>query len=85
MSWLARLKKIEPCPNTEPTKPTKPENGGFVGFVGSPAGLIENLSAKHQAATDANLAPAIEAVDKPDLREIDQASTKRITSLARHV
>ena len=77
MSWLARLKKIEPCPHTEPTKPTKPENGGFVGFVGSPAGLIENSSAKNQAANYVHpalvQAPAIEAVDKPDWQELDQA------------
>lgn len=73
MSWLARLKKIEPCPDTQPTKPTKPENGGFVGFVGSPPGLIENSIAKNQAANDAHSAPAIQAVDGTDWREIDQA------------
>lgn len=53
MNWLARLKKTEISPGTDPTKPTK---GGFVGFVGNPAGTFEN-SGGESAANDATPDP----------------------------
>ena len=73
MNWLTRLKKLGSAPAPTLQNLQKAEIGTFVGFVGSPAGLIENSSAKNQAANDAHPAPAIEALDKPDWQEIDQA------------
>ena len=49
MNWLARLKKTEISPGTDPTKPTKPP---FVGFVGTPPGTFENSGCEAAAAND---------------------------------
>jgi hypothetical protein len=54
MNWLARLKKTEVSPDTDPTKPTKPP---FVGFVGTPAGTFENSRGESAAANDATADP----------------------------
>ena len=54
MNWLARLKKTEISPGTDPTKPTKPP---FVGFVGNPAGTFENSGIESAAANDATPDP----------------------------
>ncbi len=49
MNWLARLKKIETPPRSDPTEPTKP---GFVGFVGTPTGHIQKIEGDAPAAND---------------------------------
>lgn len=54
MNWLARLKKTEVAPDTEPTKPTKPP---FVGFVGTPAGIFEKSGDESAAANDSKPDP----------------------------
>ena len=51
MNWLARLKKTEVSPDTDPTKPP------FVGFVGYPAGTFENSKGESMAANDATPDP----------------------------
>ena len=54
MNWLARLKKTELSPTTNPTKPTEPP---FVGFAGTPAGTFENSGGESAAANDATADP----------------------------
>jgi hypothetical protein len=54
MNWLARLKKTETSPYTEPTKPTKP---GFVGFVAPDMAPLQKTGAGPAAANDASPDP----------------------------
>jgi hypothetical protein len=81
MTWLARLKKIEPIPHvgaTEPTKPNQESNaGGFVGFVAPALAAVQKKGEDPTAANDPfnkvnNQAPEPPA-DCGDWRELAQA------------
>ena len=54
MSWLARLKKIEIAPESEPAKPEKP------GFVGTPAGTFEKSGVESGEGSAAANEPVLE-------------------------
>ena len=57
MSWLARLKKIEIAPESDPAKPEKPP---FVGFVGTPAGTFEKSGAESVGGSAAANEPVLD-------------------------
>lgn len=55
MNWLARLKKTESTPISEPTKPTK---APFVGFVGTYQGAFQKSEGESSALAGAFADPA---------------------------